>query len=252
MNSCRPQNSATGLTNDEITIVRQYVAGNTSMASKIQGFMARGSSFLSNRPVVGIGNGSGNPDFEISIDTEALKNFDFGNIVKINLSKVTAFPDFIMDWVSRQIEEIVNKLTSLPTLYIILPDMSGIQDSYEGMMGKLEKAYKAGEDKYQNKDFQNNSQLDNGAAQSVQGAYNSAASKYQGDINSLGRNVSGVKNAYEMLSNLPLIQFQNQQVDITIPWMSPEELDRWLTNAKATANQWRNEISTKTKAWASL
>jgi hypothetical protein len=29
-----------------------------------------------------------------------------------------------MDWVTRQIEEIVTKLTDFPTLFIILPDFS--------------------------------------------------------------------------------------------------------------------------------
>lgn len=30
-----------------------------------------------------------------------------------------------MDWANRQLEEVINKLTSLPTLYIILPDFTG-------------------------------------------------------------------------------------------------------------------------------
>jgi hypothetical protein len=46
--------------------------------------------------------------------------------VDIQMERVGAFPDFLMDWVRRQIEEIVNKLTSFPTLFIILPDFSGV------------------------------------------------------------------------------------------------------------------------------
>ncbi|MDR1945349.1 MAG: hypothetical protein LBQ59_04760 [Candidatus Peribacteria bacterium] len=34
-----------------------------------------------------------------------------------------------MNWVTRQIEEIVTKLTDFPTLFIILPDFSGIYDT---------------------------------------------------------------------------------------------------------------------------
>ena len=30
-----------------------------------------------------------------------------------------------MEWATRQLEEVVNKLTSLPTLYVILPDFTG-------------------------------------------------------------------------------------------------------------------------------
>ena len=31
-----------------------------------------------------------------------------------------------MDWVTRQMEEVVNKLTDLPKIFVILPDLSGI------------------------------------------------------------------------------------------------------------------------------
>jgi hypothetical protein len=40
------------------------------------------------------------------------------------MDRTSAFPDFIMDWVTRQIEEIANKLTDFPTLFVILPDFS--------------------------------------------------------------------------------------------------------------------------------
>jgi len=48
--------------------------------------------------------------------------------VKIIQKRIPSFPDFLMDWVTRQIEEIVTKLTDFPTLFIILPDFSTIFD----------------------------------------------------------------------------------------------------------------------------
>jgi hypothetical protein len=33
-----------------------------------------------------------------------------------------------MDWVTRQTEEFANKLTDLPTIFITLPDFSGVFD----------------------------------------------------------------------------------------------------------------------------
>jgi hypothetical protein len=45
------------------------------------------------------------------------------------MPRISPFPDFIMEWVTRQIEEIANKLTDFPTLYVILPDLSGVMDS---------------------------------------------------------------------------------------------------------------------------
>lgn len=89
--------------------------------------MAQGNlSSLSSGPLIGIGTAEGGePDFEVTLDAAGLKNFDFGNIVKIKNSRVAAFPDFLTDWATRQLEEVVNKLTSLPTLYVIFPDFEG-------------------------------------------------------------------------------------------------------------------------------
>lgn len=63
----------------------------------------------------------------------AVNNGDWGNIVKIDMKRIFPFPDYIMQWVTRQIEEFVNKLTDLPTLYIILPDFTALQGSIENI-----------------------------------------------------------------------------------------------------------------------
>jgi cation transporter-like permease len=50
-----------------------------------------------------------------------------------------------MDWATRQLEEVINKLTSLPTLYIILPDFSGFDIAgYADFPNKLSTAYGSG------------------------------------------------------------------------------------------------------------
>jgi hypothetical protein len=58
------------------------------------------------------------------VDTQALKDFRFQDAIKIKMTRIMPFPDFLMDWVTRQIEEIVTKLLDFPTLYVILPDFS--------------------------------------------------------------------------------------------------------------------------------
>lgn len=52
---------------------------------------------------------------------DSRKGFSFEDIVNITNKSVSAFPDFLMDWVDRQVEEIVNKFLTLPSLTIILP-----------------------------------------------------------------------------------------------------------------------------------
>jgi hypothetical protein len=44
-----------------------------------------------------------------------------------------------MGWVTRQIEEIVTKLTDFPTVFIILPDFSGVIDFAEKSDAEKEK-----------------------------------------------------------------------------------------------------------------
>jgi hypothetical protein len=40
------------------------------------------------------------------------------------MKRISAFPAFLMNWVQRQYEEIITKITDFPTIYLILPDFS--------------------------------------------------------------------------------------------------------------------------------
>ncbi len=172
-----------------------YVAGDNAHLPEISASMARGTlSNLSAGPLIGIGQSAGGAsDFEVSLDPTALTSFDFGNIIKIKNSRVSAFPDFLMDWATRQLEEIVNKLTSLPTLYVIFPDFSGLDlKDYKNFPDNFSKALSSGA--HDNKDYsaslQSNSQTTNNTLQSTQTDYNSFVTQNKDSINSVGQGVS--------------------------------------------------------------
>jgi len=132
-----------------------------------------------------------------------------------------------MDWANRQLEEVVNKLTSLPTLYVIFPDIEGLDLSgYKDFPEKLGTAFDEAKkkDTYNySADTRSNSTLETSTFQSIQKEYNAKIDSNGGTINSLGQNVSGVKAAYEFISHLPFVKLENQTVDISVPWMSLEE-----------------------------
>ena len=67
-------------------------------------------------------------ELSVNIDFSAAKSWDFSDIIQIQNRRISAFPDFLMGWVTRQVEEIVVKLTDFPTVFIILPDFSGVLD----------------------------------------------------------------------------------------------------------------------------
>lgn len=54
------------------------------------------------------------------------------------------------------------------------------------------------------------------------------------------------------MSHLPLIKLQTEMVDIAVPWLSFEEMDKWLINAKLTMKQWKAELADKQEKWSRL
>ncbi|MDP2104007.1 MAG: hypothetical protein Q8K26_03740, partial [Candidatus Gracilibacteria bacterium] len=154
----------------------------------------------------------------------------------------------------RQLEEVVNKLTSLPTLYVIFPDFKELDLSgYKDFPGKLETAFneaKDGDKTNYTASAQSTSTMNNSTIGGVQSQYNSAISSNGGTINSLGQNISGVKAAYEFISHLPLVKLENQTVDISVPWMALEESDKWLFNAELTLKKYEKEYEDKKAKWA--
>lgn len=54
------------------------------------------------------------------------------------------------------------------------------------------------------------------------------------------------------MSRLPLLKLETQTVDIAIPMLSLEEMDKWLISAKLTLAQWETEFKNKSEKWAKL
>lgn len=153
--SCKNGKTADMITEDEQKKIADYVRRRESLGANDTSFVGdivrnmsgRSGIRVPNRPLLSIGgrSGGGGSQFDISIDPSAITSFNKGSIVKISQKRVSAFPDFIMDWVNRQLEEVANKLTSLPTLYIIKPDFRGALDTeWTGFSDKLANAYSAG------------------------------------------------------------------------------------------------------------
>lgn len=63
--------------------------------------------------------------------------------MKVKNFRVSGFPDFLMDWVNRQMEEVQTKLTTLPTIYIILPELSFFSDLTPETISKLPDSFRA-------------------------------------------------------------------------------------------------------------
>jgi predicted chitinase len=69
------------------------------------------------------------------------------NIIKIKNQRISGFPDFVMDWIARQKDEVTTALLTPPNLTIVLPTTIGqngqIDGSFKNFKEKFDKAYSA-------------------------------------------------------------------------------------------------------------
>lgn len=50
---------------------------------------------------------------------------DIGSVIKVKNKRIAAFPDFLMDWLTRQTEEITTSLFTPPNLTVVPPTSFG-------------------------------------------------------------------------------------------------------------------------------
>ncbi|MDQ7023641.1 MAG: hypothetical protein Q9M97_09190 [Candidatus Gracilibacteria bacterium] len=203
------------------------------------------------------GQGVGEQSLEVGLDFANLEDGNFPDVVQIKKDRVSPFPSFLMDWITRQIEEIVTKFSDFPTIFIILPDFSGIIDTDWAEFGE-----QAGEqyNKTIEKENKNNETIDNKINKLNQERISlkcdgedrlkcfSIDSKIkiletQKIGNSGKAQVSGIKAAYEFLGNVPIIELEPQQINIDIPFPDTNTLDKFIVDSKATLIQWKNEVN---------
>jgi hypothetical protein len=107
----------------------------------------RGPSNLSFGPLLQIGRqASGVSDIGIEIDSNT-RISDIGSVIKTKNKRIAAFPDFVMDWLSRQTEEVTTSLFTPPNLTIIPPTSFGqnaqFDAGFSGITQKLSNSFSA-------------------------------------------------------------------------------------------------------------
>lgn len=170
----------------------------------------------------------------------------------MNNKRIAAFPDFIMNWLTRQTEELTNSLFTPPNLTIIPPTNFGqnaqVDSSYAQFLENLQKAYSAESVKnmqaqmstaYTNNDSASvvSSRLATGGSswlgsqygQVVQNGVNTAAPA----INTVGGGLNAMRSAYAFIGKLPFLNIRQTKVDINVPWILPSELDQYERKLKS-------------------
>jgi hypothetical protein len=199
-------------------------------------------------------------EISVSLDLDALKSFNFQDAVKLKMTRIMPFPDFLMDWVTRQIEEIVNKLTDFPTLYVILPDFSWIFDTFDNFIPNLKKAWSDWSKKWENVEksidgeinFLNQEKAslncDDNPIRCWSIDVETAKLELERD-SSINQKASWIKAVYKFLSNLPLIAINPEKVHINVPNIDMNTINRAIADFELTKKQWMDEIKRAGDSW---
>jgi hypothetical protein len=174
----------------------------------------------------------------ITLDLSSSESsWDFEDIIKIEQTRISAFPEWLMDWVTRQIEEIANKLTDFPTIYVILPDFWWILDWDWSTLSWNNNVYEDDAISIDENLISENEYLDDETKKALWW--------WIKKVN------SWIKEAYEFIWSTPLIKLEQETVNMTLPWISEAEINKIISDRGATLKQREDEVARAQEVWSS-
>jgi hypothetical protein len=127
-----------------------------------------------------------------------------------------------MNWVDRQTEEVINKLTTLPTLYIVPPannQNNSISSEYKLFTDKLP-------------------------------ALRTPKTSTPLSSVSTAKNIgSSVQSLYALMQQIPYISITRQTIPLYVPWITEADIDKHILNYTSQAKQYQKEISDFAKSF---
>jgi hypothetical protein len=170
----------------------------------------------------------------------------------------------MMDWVERQLDEITSKLTNLPKIFVVLPDFGGIFDSsFSGFGDGLSQAFEDGKNESDGERSEKQGEVDSLRAQKA-GLDCSGADTFRCrslDLKIIGASqnkyaqsgketLSGIREVYEFIGNIPLINLETETIAVNVPWIEPAAIDRALIDWNGSLAQWKDQVKSKSEAWS--
>ena len=217
-----------------------------------------------NNPLISLDNW-GNNDMEVSasIDFSSASLWNFDDVIKTEKKRVWPFPDFLMEWVTRQIEEIVTKLTDFPTVFVILPDFSWVVDyGWKDIDNKLNETYdKWAEDRVEEeKKIQEEINALEKEKENLDCDWNDRFRCYQINVDTTAlfakknfwwfKSTSWIRSAYDFVSNIPLVEIEPETVNVNIPWLWDWDIEKFWLSLNLTLKQWVEERDRFINAWS--
>ena len=198
--------------------------------------------------------------FEIQVDLSlwSINEWNFEDVSQVENTRIAPFPDFLMKWITNQLDEIIQKLTDFPTLFIIMPDFSWLYNAdWKNYVNNwVEEAY----NEWVEEESERVEKLDIQIAE-LQTEINDRCTWEDIDkldcgilqlkVNDLeakkwywlSKQYSWIQQAYEFLSSVPIIQIESETIKINIPWIDETSLEKTIISWKETLAQRKEEFS---------
>jgi len=145
----------------------------------------------------------------------SLGNYQYKASVSTNF-RIPGFPSVITDWLDRQTEEVVNKLTDLPDIYFIYPDVT----SLVGIFVPQDTGQQSG-----------NSQP-------------KPASELPKP-----KKWTSFRQVLNYINSIPLVQIQSREVLVKIPALTQKEIEKVQNDSKQWIEDERNEVNRVLALW---
>lgn len=268
-------------------IIRYLKSPRPTDLDKIYPAMTRRSSVsLPTGPMIQLGSPTANAgDSTIEISVDSAKPLKVNNIIKVNNTRISGFPEFIMEWVGRQKEEMSNKLLTLPNISVILPStvwtnahvnygdlnnysadfskdsLQKLRDEFWAQVGKnmsqikdrafaqIESIPWNAENVYNNTDVTRQLSWLSSSKTPLSAPYKSWIDEKMKEnaktINSAAGGVSAMRSIYQLLGKIPFLQVEQVSIPINIPWILPQEFDKYAYGYQ----NYKQKINTALSDW---
>jgi uncharacterized repeat protein (TIGR01451 family) len=147
----------------------------------------------------------------------SLGNYSYKVNARTNI-RIPGFPSVLTDWLDNQSSEIINKLTDLPDIYLLLPDL--LSPFKANSSGKSESS--AGADRVTD----GNTKVKNEPV-----------------------SPKGLRGVLNEINKIPIINIVPQEVLIKIPSLTPGEIDRFINDAKQWVEDEKFELERVKSIW---
>lgn len=61
--------------------------------------------------------------------------------------------------------------------------------------------------------------------------------------------MSGIKEVYEFIGNIPLVNVETETINVNVPWIDLSELERFSVDWEYTLEQWKDELKDAQNRW---